>query len=415
MLFGPSVFEASVSALQWAADAQPNREPLVGRFGRAFRLAAKRLIPLCALILAAYSDPASAAHERLRVVFLNPGMTGETFWDMVSTAMRAAAAQLDIDIEILCSERNYQTLRQQGLEVVGRPKPPDYLIVVNEKAAATPVVEAANRAGVKTFMLLNGFVGPEAQQYGAPRSVLTNWIGVLEPDAKAAGARMAQALIAAADAQRRRSGDGKIHLLALAGDDSTPNSIARLDGLSAAVATRPDVVVDRRLIANWNAGEAETLTGRYLEWAAHVGVRPAGIWAANDAMALGAIQALETKGVAPGEDIGVVGLNWSPQGFAKVRDGEMLLTDGGHFLGGAWALVMLRDYADGCDFAARGAAQSFPLAAIDRSNLMRVVDLIGDRKLDRIDFKSFLATDRRSCGDYDFSLDALLRAVPPAP
>jgi ABC-type sugar transport system substrate-binding protein len=377
--------------------------PLLGRL----------LACLLVAFLAAGCD-AAGARERLDIVFINPGKTGEVFWDMVSLAMRAAAVRLDIDLEILCAERNRKTLEALGLEAINRAHRPDFLILVNEESAATPVVEAADRAGVKTFLLSNAFIGEEANKYGPPRTLLVNWIGSLEPDMKAAGARMAHYLVDAAAKNRLYSDDGKIHLLALGGDDRTPNSIARTEGFFSALAASPEVTVDRLLYANWNNADARTLTARYLDWAEHAGLRPAGVWAANDPMALGALDAIEAKGLQAGKDIGVVGLNWSADALARIKSGKMIMTDGGHFLGGAWSLVMLRDYADGCDFAPQGAARMFPLAAIDRDNLDQVEGLVVRREFERVDFSRFLAK-RSACGVYDFSLAAVLKAVDAAP
>ncbi len=377
----------------------------------------KKILALaCAALSWACGAGDILAHERLKVTFLNPGKTGEVFWDLVSDTMRAAGRQLDVDVEILYGERNHRTLRELGLGVVARPVRPDYLIIVNEESAATPVIEAANAAGIRTFLLSNAFTGAEAARYGAPRTVLPNWIGSLIPDMHAAGARMARALIDVAERSEWASADAKVHLLALGGDERTPNSIARTEGLTSFVATRPGVVVDRLLFANWNAAEAETLADRYLAWARRAGIRPAGIWGANDPIALGAIKAIERNGLAPGRDIGVVGLNWSPEALAAVEAGRMILTDGGHFFSGGWAIVMLRDHADGCDFAGDGAASRvFPLAAIDRSNVADLADLVKGRQFDRIRFAPFLAATEGRCGHYDFSLDAILRMSRPLP
>jgi ABC-type sugar transport system substrate-binding protein len=207
------------------------------------------------------------------------------------------------------------------------------------------------------------------------------------------------------------SPDGKIHLLALGGDERTPNSIARTQGFTSAVQAWDDVAIDRLLFANWNAAEAETLTDRYLAWAQKSGIRPAGIWAANDPIALGAIKAALRNRLTPGRDLGVVGLNWSPEAIEEIKAGRMILSDGGHFFEGGWSMVMLRDHADGCDFAAKQAAQEFPLASLDRSNVSDLSDLIVGRHFDRIRFDSFLAAPRGRCGQYDFSLNALLRAT----
>jgi ABC-type sugar transport system substrate-binding protein len=325
--------------------------------------------------------------------------------------MRAAGKQLKVDVEIVYSERNRRMLNDFGMAIVNRTERPDYLILVNEESAATPVIEAANTAGIKIFLLSNAFTGEEAKRYRAPREVLESWIGSLVPDMPAASRRMASALIETGKRAGRVSADGKLHLLALGGDELTPNSITRNDGFNAYVATRSDVVVDRFLFANWNAAEAATLTTRYLDWAEHSGIRPAGIWAANDPMALGAIDAIAKKGFVPGKDMAVVGLNWSPEALAAIKDGKLLLTDGGHFFGGAWSIVMLRDHADGCDFARQGAAKTFPLAAIDQSNLAGLAGIISERRFEAIRFEQFLASRHGKCGAYDFSLEALMRAA----
>ena len=370
----------------------------------------KLLWLVCALLCwAVHSDPA-AADQRLRIAFLNPGKTGEVFWDLVSETMRAAAKQLNVDVEIVYSERNHRTLRGLGTAIVGRAAPPDYFIVVNEESAATPIVEAANAAGIKTLLLSNAFTGSEAQHYGAPRTVLNHWIGSLLPDTYSAGARMAKALVEASRRNRWVSADGKVHLLALAGDEKTPNSITRTSGFTSFVQAQPDVVLDRLLFANWNAAEAETLADRYFGWAQRSGIRPAGVWAANDPIALGAMKAMEKNGLAAGRDLGVVGLNWSPEALDAVKAGRMILTDGGHFFEGGWSMVLLRDHADGCDFAAHSAAQDVPLASIDKAGVQDLADLIKGQQFDRIRFANFLASRHGRCGQYDFSLNALLRA-----
>src|SRR5215468_7600476 len=125
-----------------------------------------RRVLLVALLLGAQVSAASA-YERVNAVFVNPGKTGEVFWDLVSATMRAAARQLNIDVEIAYAERNHRLLREHGMAIVGRAAPPDYLIIVNEESAATPVVEAANAAGIKTLLLSNAFSGAEAERYGS--------------------------------------------------------------------------------------------------------------------------------------------------------------------------------------------------------------------------------------------------------
>lgn len=86
------------------------------------------------------------------------------------------------------------------------------------------------------------------------------------------------------------------------------------------------------------------------------------------------------------------------------------MTDGGHFLLGGWSIVLLRDYADGCDFATASPRVEARTSAITRDNLAAVGDLIKTRAFDRIDFARFRARAGR-CGQYDFSIDALISSL----
>src|SRR3954464_6149294 len=84
----------------------------------------------------------------LNIVFVNPGKTGEVYWDMVAQTMKAAGRKLDAHVEVLTSERNYRTMQELGLGVVTRPDKPDFLILSNEESAAVPIMEAAEAAGI---------------------------------------------------------------------------------------------------------------------------------------------------------------------------------------------------------------------------------------------------------------------------
>jgi len=361
-------------------------------------------------VLAPPGHIVAADAKSLDIVFVSPGKTGEVYWDMVAQTMQAAGRKLDAHVEVLTSERNYRIMQELGFGVVARADKPDFLILSNEESAAVPILEAAEAAGVKTLLLSNTLIGEDAKRLGPPRSKLTTWLGDITTDLQTAGARMANALIATARAEKWQSPDGKIHILGIGGDEITPASIARNAGLKLAVDAAPDVVVDRMLYANWTQSEAEQVTANYLGWAARKEIRPAGVWAGNDPMALGALRAITAAGLLPGRNIEVVGLNWSEEALREIRAGRLLLSDGGHFLLGGWSIVLLRDYADGCDFADASPRVEARTSAITRDNLASVGDLIKTRAFDRIDFTRFRAKAGR-CGRYDFSLDALITSL----
>lgn len=351
----------------------------------------------------------SANSYALDVTFLNPGKQGERFWDMVTETMQAAADDLGINLEVLYAGRNRIMMRELGLEVTRRSTPPDYLILVNEEQAIEPVFLSASQRNIKTLMLLNDFSAEQRQRIGDPGSKYPNLLGALTPDNFAAGERMMQALYSCA----QQKGEGPYHVLALGGDRLTPASLQRNEGALAVVKQQPAIQLDRFLYANWNQQRAESLTDLYLQWAQRNDVRPHAIWAANDPIALGAKQALLKHDLLPGKDVCLAGLNWSKPGLDMVVKGEMEVTDGGHFLAGGWAMVMLHDHAQRLS---NGNASPigdirFQMQAINHSNISAYLNKLGAEQWQLIDYQLFKLRDGQSFADYDFSLQNLLACV----
>lgn len=382
----------------------------VARAARRGVIATLAAMPLMGLAPAAFAE--TAPESVVTAAFLNPGKRGEVFWEMVSDTMLAAARQFNISLEIVYAERNYRLMQTQGLAMIARKDAPQFLILTNEDNAGVPVIAAADGGGVRTLLISSDVLAEDMRRLGGQRGVLKTWIGSLIPDVEAAGARMAERLFEAARQRNLQSSDGKLHFLVLSGDERTPTSLDRLRGLQRVVDAKADVVIDRVVIAHWNAGDAEELTARYLAWAARRGIRVAGVWAGNDPMAFGASDALRAAGFRPGVDTMVVGLNWSKRAVQEVNGGRMVLTDGGHFMLGAWSMIMLRDYLDGCDPFRSGGAVVLPTVAVTRANANRVLPVLERGDFARINAGMLRATTRGGqCRAYDFSLDAMLAAV----
>ncbi|WP_374368753.1 ABC transporter substrate-binding protein [Dongia sp.] len=358
---------------------------------------------LCAAgaALFALNIAASTAAAETRIAFVNPGLKDEFFWPEVSRTMQAAADQFGFSLEIVYAERDAQRMINLGLAQVAQATPPDILILVNEFQAAPEVLEAADARGIKVLMLLNAFIGEQLREMDVPGRKHPHWIGSLVPSNLGAGQRMAETLTECmADHALADSAD-KFHVLALAGDARTPASLERTAGMHAGFANAKSVVIDRHFRTNWQAPDARRQTLNYLDWTKTHDVRPSGIWAANDALALGAIEAVRERGLKPGSDICIVGLNWSPDALTLVRDGVMAGTDGGHFLAGGWAMVMINDYLQ--QKKPLGNV-SFEMAGIDRHNVQQFMAELGNRDWRRIPFPRFARTD----SGYDFSLTRIL-------
>lgn len=343
----------------------------------------------------------AAAPRPMRAIFINPGRSNEDFWLNVSAVMRAAAADLDIRLEIVYGERSVLYTQQIALERIRAAAPEDYLLVDNEHHSAGPILEAALARGLKCLMVFNGFFGGEVARYGPPRQKFPNFLGEVLSDNVAAGAEIARGLIAAA-----KQAGAPLQMIGINGDPETPAAADRLAGLRQATTGIGDLSLKQVLSTDWTRAEglnrAAGLLDRYPETSI--------VWCANDPLALGALDAALARGRRPGRDIFIGGVNWSKAALTEISAGRLVLSLGGHLLLGGWALVMLRDYHEGLDFAALpgGASVSVPFGALHRGNIGGWLDRYGTSDWTAVRFARFSRFLNGRRDGYDFSLPAII-------
>jgi ABC-type sugar transport system substrate-binding protein len=272
------------------------------------------------------------------VAFINPGKSGEIYWVTATQGMQAAAHSLGMTFEVQYAQREPLKTLEIAREMVARPagKRPEYIVVTDDYSVADRLLAIIDPAGVKTFLAYSSIPVDQRGGIGSPRGKYKGWLGSLEPQAEDAGYLTARALIERGKREKAFGPDGKLHMLAIAGDRSTPSSINRNQGMRRAVAEAPMVVLEEEVYAAWArenaAQQAESLYRRYPEVKL--------VWAGNDLMAFGAMAAWEKRGGKPGVDAWFSGVNTSTEALEAVKSGRLTSLAGGHFITGAWALVI---------------------------------------------------------------------------
>lgn len=337
------------------------------------------------------------------VTFVNPGRHDEPYWLSASRAMQAAARDLGIELEVLYAERDHLKMIDLVRQVTARPQKPDFLIVVNEKLVAPAMLRLANAARLPTLLAYNELSPEQRAEIGQPRQPLRYWLGSLVPDNEKAGRDSLDALVAAA--RQRGMPKAPVELLMISGDPATPASVERLRGAQHALAAYPDVRLLQVVNGMWQRERAYQQTNWLLS--RHPDTRL--IWTANDLMAFGVRQSLQEHGRQAGRDVLISTVNNSPEVMRARIDGNISALSGGHFLTGAWALVMLYDYAHGKDFADQGLELRKPIfGLITPAMAQRFLDKFAGDDFDSIDFRRFSRRRNPTLKHYDFRFQRVL-------
>lgn len=174
----------------------------------------------------------------------------------------------------------------------------------NDSPDARPIVEACADAGVYV-----------ATQWNKPADLHPwdfdpHYVSHISFDGVPNGKAMAEALFEA------MGGSGGI--VALGGILSNVPAIERKAGLDQALEANPDIELLDFQVANWSSTEAFDKTSA---WLTRFGDEITGIWAANDDMALGALEALRAEGRAG--EVPITGIDGIQLAVEAVMAGEM--------------------------------------------------------------------------------------------
>ena len=174
----------------------------------------------------------------------------------------------------------------------------------NDSPDARPIVEACKQAGAYVVTQWN----KPADLH--PWDNNPNYVAHISFSGVPYGKAMAEALIKAMG--------GKGGIVALGGIESNMPAIERKKGLDAALAANPGVKLLDFQVANWSANEA---LEKVNAWLTKFGDKIRGIWAANDDMALAAVEALRADGRAG--KVPVTGIDGIKLAVEAIQKGEM--------------------------------------------------------------------------------------------
>jgi ribose transport system substrate-binding protein len=187
------------------------------------------------------------------------------------------------------------------------PKCTVFNVEPNSDVVVKPMVDTANQTG-------SWIVTHWAHNEGLhPFDGNDHWIAHVAVNSKQAGVAITEQLVSAIG--------GKGGIVALQGRLDTDPAQKRFAGLQEVLAKHPDVTLLDQQTANWDRTAAFPIMQT---WLTKYGDQIKAVWAGNDDMALGALEALRAAGLAG--KIPVVGVDGIPEAIAAIDKGEMTAT-----------------------------------------------------------------------------------------
>ncbi|MDB6176393.1 ABC transporter substrate-binding protein [Paracoccus sp. Z330] len=233
-------------------------------------------------------------------------------WDLISTDAAGSAAKQVADVDSMIA---------QGIDVLFLPP--------REEKPLIPAVKKAKAAGIPTF-LVDRSVDPNAAKAGE------DFVAFLGSDFVDQGQRAAEWLIENFD------GDKGV-IVELEGTTGSSPANDRKKGFD------DRILQDDRfeIVASQSGDFARDLGRQVMETLlqAHPDVNV--VYAHNDEMAIGAIQALELAGRKPGDDITIVSIDGTRDALQAIIDGKMGVTVESSPFFGPLACEVMNRYAAG--------------------------------------------------------------------
>lgn len=242
--------------------------------------------------------PIPAPAKELRFAYVTKTLINE-FWQDVAAGVTSEAAKHGIKADVQAAKDESSLIEQLNLATTILSQKPDALLLSPQSDSnLVPVVEAAREQNIPTVII------DDARTEGASTYVGTDQVAI--------GAK------AAAFLHERFAGGGKI--AQIEGQAGSPNARLRIQGFTETVKQHANLELVASQPGNWDRLTALNATTTILRQHPDL----AGIYANNDGMALGVVEAVRDAGKL--EQVAVVGTDGIREAKKSVGAGEMKAT-----------------------------------------------------------------------------------------
>ena len=314
-------------------------------------------------------------------MFVSPSTPDDPFFSRVELFTRLAAKNLDMQLSIVYGEA-HRIYQHEVLKKLLAEQQPDYLLVQVFSGSGKALFDLLkDYPQTKVISLEHLLLNHETEIVGKPGEIYKNWISELTFDNQSASELLSRYLLQACEAQAKLGRNGIVGVNGLHGQEA----LQRQAGLVEAADRLPEFELHQVVNAKWLREVAQqsvrSLLGRYPKTSV--------IWSASDWMALGAIDAILPL-LENGQTFCVGGFDWLPSVVDAVEKQKITASIGGHFMLGAWAMVMVYDHARGAlPQGKNGTNPTLNLELMHAGNVRQIAPLLEPEAWEKVDFRRY--------------------------
>jgi ABC-type sugar transport system substrate-binding protein len=289
----------------------------------------------------------------------------------------------------------------------------DYLITGYWVSSTKHHLKLARELGIKVFIINADIRDTEKEDIGKPRGKYHTWIGHMVPDDQGAAMELAETLINYARQMKNKPASDDLHVYSFSGKSQSTVTLKRNTGFRNQVASMPGVKSHEKLVLAEDRVDRDTKVDRTRKWVAEL-INNASemdvIIAGGQDEMWGAMQGVAQAGKTPGKDVFIGGFDWKSDSIKAIADGRISASMFGHFMEGAWALLLVYDYHQGIDFADDiGTKILTPMTALTPDNYERYKTILNNKYWQDVDFKQLSKKYNPALKAYNFNINQFIQ------
>ncbi|WP_016955047.1 ABC transporter substrate-binding protein [Catenovulum agarivorans] len=368
-----------------------------------YKLLLRWMLLICSLCFFSLAASASCKphNPNLHVLAVVSATEQDSFWSMYSTALSEAAKDLNVYVEFLYLN-NHQDNRfiftdtlKRRLEQAKKPDAVLTTLFLNAEESALDLLASHNIYHIIVNTSLQANLIDKIKQ---PRERNQYWLALMTPNDKLASYQLMQELLI----RHKNKSTTKPIVVALAGAHASTVSENRVSGLNQ-VLTEQNLAIPSPMYTDWNYASAHQSISALYRRVPDINI----IWTVSSTLARAASDHIAERQITHPISIGT--FDWTIEALDLIRQGKADVSIGGHFLEGAWSLLLLYDFLHGQDFIddLEPIIQT-ELTFTDKSNVEKFTKYITHTNLANLNFALMSKCLNPKLQNYDFNIETLI-------